>query len=92
MVAAMMAKPRSSSPAACGRNELATTPDAVALAAALSQAWAGIVLFGAATGAQLTSALPAPALTLGADQPARLAALTETDRPVPQHRSHLAWT
>lgn len=35
--------------------DLATTPDAVALAAALHQPWAGIVLSGAATTAQPTS-------------------------------------
>jgi aryl-alcohol dehydrogenase-like predicted oxidoreductase len=72
--------------------ELGTTPDAVALAAALRQPWATVVLSGAATGAQLESNLQAGALTLGSDHLARLAALAEPSAGYWPHRSHLART
>jgi aryl-alcohol dehydrogenase-like predicted oxidoreductase len=73
-------------------DELGTTPDAVALAAALHQPWATVVLSGAATGAQLASNLRAAALTAGPDQLARLAALAEPSARYWQHRAQLAWT
>ncbi len=72
--------------------ELATTPDAVALGAALRQPWATVVLSGAATSAQLASNLGAATLTMGSDQLARLAALAESTARYWRHRSRLAWT
>lgn len=69
--------------------DLQTTPNAVALAAALAQPWADMVLSGAATGEQLRSNLGALGLNLGPDT------LSEVAR-VPQQywaeRSALAWT
>lgn len=73
-------------------DELATTPDAVALAAALHQPWATIVLSGAATTTQLESNLRATAITLREDQLARLAGLAEPAGPYWRHRSGLPWT
>jgi aryl-alcohol dehydrogenase-like predicted oxidoreductase len=66
--------------------------DAVALAAALHQPWAGSVLSGAATTGQLTSNLRAAAVDL---TPARLAALAElAESPAAYwfHRSQLPWS
>jgi len=73
-------------------DDLATTPDAVALAAALRRPWATVVLSGAATSAQLASNLRAATLTLGSEQLARLAALAEPTARYWQHRSQLSWT
>ncbi|MEV8507745.1 aldo/keto reductase [Actinoplanes sp. NPDC051475] len=72
--------------------ELATKPDVVALAVALHQPWAGVVLSGAATTAQLTSNVTATTLALGPDHLARLTALAEPPARYWQHRSRLAWT
>jgi aryl-alcohol dehydrogenase-like predicted oxidoreductase len=72
--------------------ELATTPDAVALAAALHQPWATIVLSGAATTTHLASNLRATAITLRAEHVDRLAALAEPTGQYWHHRSSLAWT
>jgi aryl-alcohol dehydrogenase-like predicted oxidoreductase len=71
--------------------ELGSTPDAVALAAALHQPWATIVLSGAATTTQLASNLRATAITLRADHLARLADLAEPAGQYWQHRSGLPW-
>jgi len=73
-------------------DEVAATPDAVALAAVLRQPWATVVLSGAVTGAQLASNLGAAAVALGPDQLARLTALAEPTARYWQYRSELAWT
>lgn len=68
-------------------------PDAVALAAALAQPWADVVLSGASTPEHLRGNLRA--LTLGVD-PAALgalgAALAQTPQTYWQERSALPWT
>lgn len=72
--------------------ETGASYDAVALAAVLHQPWAGTVLSGAATTAQLTSNLGAAGVRLAPDQTARLAAMAE---PAPEYwarRSRLPWT
>lgn len=66
-----------------------TTPDALALAAALAQPWATIVLSGAATLAQLQSNLRAHALTVAPQEFERLARPPATYW---QERSALRWT
>ncbi|MFE9106912.1 aldo/keto reductase [Actinomadura geliboluensis] len=67
-------------------------PDAVALAAALSRPWAGTVLIGAVSPAQLESNLAASTLSLDEDELRVLAEL----RVPPEHywaeRSALPWT
>jgi len=65
--------------------------DAVALAAALRQPWAGVVLSGAATTDQLTSNLAAASLTLEEPQLAALAELAEPPTAYWSHRSRLPW-
>ncbi|WP_458242726.1 aldo/keto reductase [Streptomyces sp. MAI_2237] len=65
--------------------------DAVALALILRQPWAGVVLSGAATVAQLASNLHAAAVDLEEDQLARLAALAEEPRAYWEKRSSLPW-
>ena len=72
-------------------DELDATPDAIALAAALHQPWATVVLSGAATTAQLTANLRATALTLQPDHLRRLADLAEPAEQYWHHRSALAW-
>lgn len=72
--------------------DLASTPDAVALAAVLQQPWAEIALSGAATTAQLAANLRAATLTLTPDELARLSALAEPSERYWQNRSQLAWT
>jgi aryl-alcohol dehydrogenase-like predicted oxidoreductase len=67
------------------------TPDAVALAAALAQPWADVVLLGAATVEQLRSNLAALEVALG---PGELAALARMARPAEAYwreRAGLAW-
>ncbi|TQJ00734.1 aldo/keto reductase [Amycolatopsis cihanbeyliensis] len=75
--------------------ELATargdTPDAVALAAALSQPWADVVLTGPASGAQLAGNLAAEAITLADAERDRLAALAEVPEEYWARRAALAW-
>ncbi|GAA2360280.1 aldo/keto reductase [Streptomyces carpaticus] len=69
-----------------------TGPDAVALAAVLHRPWAGIVLSGAATVAQLTGNLAAAGLRL---DPRDLARLTELAVPAQRYwaeRSALPWS
>ncbi|MEU0333665.1 aldo/keto reductase [Streptomyces sp. NPDC006193] len=65
--------------------------DAVALALVLRQPWAGVVLSGAATVAQLVSNLHAPAVDLDEDQLARLAGLAEDPRAYWERRGRLPW-
>ncbi|MEV3969496.1 aldo/keto reductase [Streptomyces sp. NPDC050698] len=65
--------------------------DAVALALILRQSWAGVVLSGAATTAQLASNLHAAVVDLDEDQLARLAALVEEPHAYWQRRAQLPW-
>ncbi|MER6618924.1 aldo/keto reductase [Streptomyces sp. NPDC000931] len=65
--------------------------DAVALAVVLRQPWAGVVLSGAATTAQLASNLHAAAVDLTDDQLSRLAALAEEPRTYWERRGELPW-
>ncbi|GAA2102698.1 aldo/keto reductase [Streptomyces albiaxialis] len=69
-----------------------STPDAVALAAVLRQPWAGVVLSGAATAAELHTNLLGAAVDLDGDQLARLAALAEEPEAYWRHRSGLPWS
>jgi aryl-alcohol dehydrogenase-like predicted oxidoreductase len=68
-----------------------TTPDALALAAALAQPWASVVLSGAASVATLRSNLAAAGLRPSPDEHA-LHALAETPEAYWEHRSNLPWT
>ncbi|GAA2265831.1 aldo/keto reductase [Streptomyces atrovirens] len=65
--------------------------DAVALALVLRQPWAGVVLSGAATTAQLASNLHAAVVDLTDDQLSRLAALAEEPRAYWERRGQLPW-
>ncbi|MFF8033295.1 MULTISPECIES: aldo/keto reductase [unclassified Streptomyces] len=65
--------------------------DAVALAVVLRRPWAGVVLSGAATTAQLASNLHAPAVDLTDDQLSRLAALVEEPHTYWERRGELPW-
>ncbi|MEV7974606.1 aldo/keto reductase [Streptomyces sp. NPDC086519] len=65
--------------------------DAVALAVVLRQPWAGVVLSGAATIAQLASNLHAAVVDLDADQLSRLATLVEEPRAYWERRGSLPW-
>ncbi|MFJ8200523.1 aldo/keto reductase [Streptomyces sp. NPDC096152] len=65
--------------------------DTVALALVLHRPWAGVVLSGAATAAQLASNLHAPAVDLDEDQLARLDALAEEPRAYWERRGQLPW-
>ncbi|GHB62871.1 oxidoreductase [Streptomyces viridiviolaceus] len=65
--------------------------DAVALAMILRQPWAGVVLSGAATVAQLGSNLHATVVDLDEDQRARLAALAEDPSAYWERRAQLPW-
>lgn len=64
------------------------TPDAVALAAALAQPWADVVLSGATTTGQLADNLGALRVTV---DPAELTALAQLPDAYWTHRSGLAW-
>ena len=68
------------------------TPDAVAMAAALAQPWADVVLSGAVTPAQLRSNVGALALDLGGERLAQLGGLAEDPSTYWAARSRLAWT
>ncbi|MEZ7006727.1 aldo/keto reductase [Streptomyces sp. AD55] len=65
--------------------------DAVALALALRQPWAGVVLSGAATAVQLASNLHAAVVDLTDDQLTRLAGLAEDPRAYWERRGRLPW-
>jgi aryl-alcohol dehydrogenase-like predicted oxidoreductase len=71
---------------------LGTTPDAIAVAAAMAQPWAGVVLSGAATVDQLESNLAARAIALGPGLLEELDALTEPAGEYWRRRSALEWT
>jgi aryl-alcohol dehydrogenase-like predicted oxidoreductase len=71
--------------------ELQTKVDALALAAALAQSWAGVVLSGAATAAQLRSNVAAVAVPWEEALLARLQPLVEEPAAYWQRRSNLAW-
>jgi aryl-alcohol dehydrogenase-like predicted oxidoreductase len=68
------------------------TADAVALAAALAQPWADVVLLGAATVAQLRSNLAAADVALSPEALAVLAPLVEPAEAYWRRRAQLAWT
>jgi aryl-alcohol dehydrogenase-like predicted oxidoreductase len=65
--------------------------DAVALALILRQPWAGVVLSGAATSAQLASNLHAAVVDLDEDHLTRLAALAEDPDVYWERRGQLPW-
>ncbi|MEV8089905.1 aldo/keto reductase [Streptomyces nigra] len=65
--------------------------DAVALAYVLREPWAGVVLSGAATTAQLASNLHAAVVNLDEDRAARLAALAEEPGAYWETRGRLPW-
>lgn len=69
----------------------ATTIDAVALAAALAQPWASVVLSGAATADQLIANLAARMVALSAEDWATLDSLAESPPEYWATRSRLAW-
>ncbi len=70
---------------------LATTPDAIALAAALAQPWADVVLLGASTVAQLESNLGALELQLAPADLRRLDRMRVPAQTYWQQRSRLPW-
>jgi aryl-alcohol dehydrogenase-like predicted oxidoreductase len=65
--------------------------DAVALALILRRPWAGVVLSGAATAAQLASNLHAAVVDLDEDQLGRLAELAQDPQTYWEQRAHLPW-
>ncbi|MFB7221657.1 aldo/keto reductase [Streptomyces sp. NPDC056227] len=66
--------------------------DAVALALVLHQPWAGVVLSGAATVAQLAGNLHAPLLGLDEERRSQLDALVEEPEAYWRHRAALPWS
>lgn len=66
--------------------------DVVAIAAALAQPWADVVLSGAVTEAQLASNAQSVRLPLAASDLAALAVLAEPAHQYWMRRSHLPWT
>lgn len=70
---------------------LKVSVDALALAAALAQPWAGVVLSGAATVAQIQSNLGATAVPWDDEAAAELAGLAETPATYWRQRAALAW-
>jgi aryl-alcohol dehydrogenase-like predicted oxidoreductase len=81
----------SSEPLAKIAARLGVGPDAVALAAALAQPWADVVLSGAATPDQLQSNVTALGLNLDEDADAALDRLSEPADSYWQQRSGLVW-
>jgi aryl-alcohol dehydrogenase-like predicted oxidoreductase len=69
-----------------------TTPDALALAAAMSRPWAGVVLSGAATVPTLESNLRAARVRWTPELDERLAVLREDPAAYWERRSALPWT
>lgn len=67
-------------------------PDALAIAAALAQPWAGVVLSGAVTQEQLGSNVAAVDVTLGADDLDELGTLAEPAAAYWERRSGLPWS
>jgi aryl-alcohol dehydrogenase-like predicted oxidoreductase len=76
---------------AAAARERGTTEDAVALAAALAQPWADLVLSGAATVAQLQSNLAARELVWDDELERRLASLHEGPGEYWEARARLPW-
>jgi aryl-alcohol dehydrogenase-like predicted oxidoreductase len=76
---------------AAAAREHETTEDAIALAAVLAQPWAGVVLSGAATVAQLESNLAARAVVWDDALEQRLAGLVEPSDAYWETRSQLPW-
>jgi aryl-alcohol dehydrogenase-like predicted oxidoreductase len=76
---------------AAAARERETGPDAIALAAALAQSWAGVVLSGAATVAQLEANLRATDVTWDAALAEELADLVEPPGAYWATRGELAW-
>jgi aryl-alcohol dehydrogenase-like predicted oxidoreductase len=72
--------------------ETGTAPDELAMAAALREPWADIVLSGAATTRQLDANFAASNARLTADHVERLSALAEPATEYWQYRSALPWT
>jgi aryl-alcohol dehydrogenase-like predicted oxidoreductase len=68
-----------------------TTPDALALAAALAQRWAGVVLSGAATVEQLDSNLASAEVDWDEELEAELAGLAEAPEVYWEKRAALPW-
>lgn len=68
------------------------TPDALALAAVLARPWAGIVLSGAATTAQLAENLTASAVTWDDETEKALAGLAEDPETYWARRAALPWS
>jgi aryl-alcohol dehydrogenase-like predicted oxidoreductase len=71
--------------------EVASTPDAVALAAVLAQPWADVVLSGAATPEQLRGNLAALAVDLDAERLEPLDAIAEDPSDYWETRAALPW-
>lgn len=69
-----------------------STPDAVAIAAALANPWADAVLLGATTIDQLRSNLGARGLTLSAESLERLGGLVEEPQSYWRRRATLPWS
>jgi aryl-alcohol dehydrogenase-like predicted oxidoreductase len=82
---------RAPAPLADAARALATTPDALALAAVLAEPWADVVLSGAATVDQLISNLSAVQLPLDAATLASLDSLVEDPARYWSTRSALPW-
>lgn len=72
--------------------ERSVTPDALALAAVLARPWAGVVLSGAATTAQLAENLTALAATWDDEAERALAGLAEDAETYWARRAALPWT
>ncbi len=82
---------RSPAPLAEVAERHGVAPDAVAVAAVLSQPWADTVLLGPATPDQLSSNLQASAVRLTAEDQRQLATLAESAAHYWSERSALAW-
>ena len=76
---------------AAAARERGAAPDQIALAAALAQPWADVVLSGASTVAQLESNLRARDVEWDAALDERLATLVEDPARYWEERSELAW-
>ena len=70
---------------------LQASVDAVALAAALAQPWADVVLSGAATVEQLRANIWAPQVAWDAEAAEALAAIAEPPASYWEQRRHLPW-
>jgi aryl-alcohol dehydrogenase-like predicted oxidoreductase len=78
-------------PLVAAARERGTTPDALALAAALAQPWGEVVLSGAATVDTLRSNLGAPDVTWDAELDERLSTLAEPADDYWERRAELPW-